>query len=192
MPADRFEPLLRSAARPPGGGAQRAARRGFTLVELMITVAIIGILAGIALPAYRDYLIRAQSVDGYYQFAALKPRIATFYNASDRLPEDFEELGLPAATDTAYGGDRGPYADVFGVESKVWSHVEYQPKGPEGDRHGFVFVLRSRQSPDIGLHMQIKADAGSVRFRCTVNGQSERAPYVPAQCRDGTVEEWDW
>ena len=158
----------------------------------MITVAIVGILAAVSIPAYRNYLLRAQSVDGYYQFAVLKPRIATFYNANGRLPATFEELGLPAATDTAYDGDRGAYADVFGVESPVWSHVEYQPKGPEDGRHGFVFVLRSWQSPDIGLHMQIKTDAGSVRFRCTINGKSERAPYVPAQCRDGRVGEWDW
>ena len=78
---------------------------GFTLIELMITVAIVGILAAIAIPAYQNYLLRAASVDGYLQFAALKTRIGDFYYSEGVLPSDFEDLGLPAPTGKAYGGD---------------------------------------------------------------------------------------
>jgi len=168
---------------------RRRASGGFTLIELMVVVAVIGILAALAIPAYRQYVVRAQSVDGYYQFSALKPRIAEFYYANGRLPADFGELGLPAATGSgAYGGDMAPYATVFGAPSGVWKDVEYQPKLPDG----YVFVLRSWQTPDIGLHFQIKADGDGVRFRCTINGQTERARYVPAECRKGTVDDWSW
>lgn len=158
----------------------------------MIAVAIVGILAVLSIPAYQNYLTRAASVDGYYQFAALKTRIAEFYNSTGHLPDGFSELGLPPPTGTAYEGDTAPYETVFGARSRVWSDVEYQPKGTDADPDRYVFVLRSRQSPDIGLHFQIKTENGGVRFRCTINGKTERAPFVPAHCRDGGVEEWGW
>jgi prepilin-type N-terminal cleavage/methylation domain-containing protein len=182
---------------PPFASGRRSRGKprrqgGFTLVELMITVAIIGILAGILVPLYQDYLVRAASVDGYLQFAALKPRIAEFYHSEGKLPSNFADLGLPAPTGKAYGGETIPYQTAFGTPSKVWSDVEYQPKGTADEPNRYVFVLRSRQSPDIGLHFQIKADNDATRFRCTINGRVERAPFVPAHCRDGTVDQWGW
>jgi prepilin-type N-terminal cleavage/methylation domain-containing protein len=162
---------------------------GFTLLELMITVAIIGILAALGIPAYEAYIRRAASVDGYLQFSAVKAKIIEFYASRGVLPADFQEIGLPPASgESPFGGDAGSYAEVFGVESEVWASVEYQPKPPRG----YVFVLRSIDAPDIGLHFQIKAEHGAVRVRCTVNDVDGRGPYVPAQCRDGTVDEWDW
>lgn len=154
----------------------------------MIVVAIVGVLAAVAIPAYQNYTLRAESVDGYLQFAALKPRIGEFYYAKGRLPADFVELGLPKATGTAYGGDSATFDEAFGYRSEVWKSVEYQPKAT----NRFVFVLRSWQTPDIGLHFQIKTDGGMVRFRCTINGNTTRASFVPAQCRDGVVTEWVW
>lgn len=163
------------------------------MIELMIAVAVIGILAAIAIPAYQDYLIRAASVDGYYQFAALKTRIGEFYYGEGKLPANFSDLGLPPASGTAYGGDSGSYDATFGVISKVWTGVEYQPKGTASEPDRYVFVLRSAQLPgNFGLHFQIKTEAGGVRFRCTINNISERAPFVPPQCRQGSVEEWSW
>ena len=166
---------------------------GFTLIELMITVAIIGILAAITIPAYQNYLIRAASVDGYYQFAALKTRIGEFYNGTGALPSNFEDLGLPTRTGTAYDGDTASYEHTFGVTSKVWTAVEYQPKGDDENPDRYVFVLRAAELPgNFGLHFQIKTEAGGVRFRCTINENQARAPFVPANCRQGNVTEWSW
>ncbi len=162
----------------------------------MIVVAIIGVLAGLAIPAYQIYVRRAESLDGYLQFMALRTRIAAFFSANGALPANFEDLGLPPATGTAWGGDAGSYEEVFGIPSKVWGGVEYQPKTLAGGEEtaGYIFVLRSIDEPDIGLHFQIKADASAVRVRCTVNSGShpERLPYVPASCRSGSADDWDW
>ena len=68
---------------------------GFTLIELMVVVAIIGILAAIALPAYQDYTVRAQMVEGITMTDAFKPNIAEFYQATGRFPKDNAEAGLP-------------------------------------------------------------------------------------------------
>ena len=71
--------------------------RGFTLIELMIVVAIIGILAAIAIPAYHEYIGRAQGVEALTIVEEYKPRIVDFYRARGRFPKDNAEGGLPPA-----------------------------------------------------------------------------------------------
>ncbi len=166
---------------------RRRRLQGFSLVELMIVLAIIGVLVTLATIGYAHMIRRAESMDGYTQFGAVKTRVAEFYASSGVLPANFSELGLPGKSGEAYGGDTGSYEDVFGMESGVWTRVEYQPKLPDG----YIFVLRS-SAPDIGLHFQIKVASGGVRVRCIVNERAERMLYVPAQCRAGNAGDWDW
>ena len=76
-------------------------QKGFTLIELMIVVAIIGILAAIAIPAYQDYTIRAQVSEGMTLAAAAKAAIAETYSNSGDAPTNREEAGMSNnSTDT--------------------------------------------------------------------------------------------
>lgn len=67
---------------------------GFTLIELMIVVAIIGILASIAIPAYQDYIIRTQVTEGLNLAAEVKTAVADFYADRGAVPADNTAAGV--------------------------------------------------------------------------------------------------
>jgi type IV pilus assembly protein PilA len=76
-------------------------QKGFTLIELMIVVAIIGILAAIAIPAYQDYTIRAQVSEGMVLASAAKAAVAETYLNTGVAPSNREVAGMSGdATDT--------------------------------------------------------------------------------------------
>lgn len=69
--------------------------RGFTLIELMVVVTIIGILASISMPAYHEYIVRSQVVDGITLVESLKGPVKEFYKQRGRFPLDNLEAGIP-------------------------------------------------------------------------------------------------
>ena len=75
----------------------KKVQQGFTLIELMIVVAIIGILAAIAIPAYQDYTIRSQVSEGLNLAAAAKAAIAETYLNTGAAPADRQAAGMSAA-----------------------------------------------------------------------------------------------
>ena len=77
-------------------------QQGFTLIELMIVVAIIGILAAIAIPAYQDYTIRAQVTEGLNLSAALKASVSEEFANTGVWPADLPALGINAVVSGKY------------------------------------------------------------------------------------------
>lgn len=80
----------------------KRVQQGFTLIELMIVVAIIGILAAIAIPAYQDYTKRAHVSEGLSLAAGAKTAVSEFYSTNNTWPANNTSAGL-AASNTITG-----------------------------------------------------------------------------------------
>jgi len=83
-------------------------QKGFTLIELMIVVTIIGILASIAVPVYRDYTIRTRVGECASVYSTLKTETSLFYSETGNMPDDLTALSIPGrvpSTPTSYEGD---------------------------------------------------------------------------------------
>ena len=74
-------------------------QRGFTLIELMIVVAIVGILAVVAIPAYQDYATRAKVSEAISMASQVKASVSEAYISNGSLPSTNAEAGLPAKTE---------------------------------------------------------------------------------------------
>jgi type IV pilus assembly protein PilA len=141
-------------------------QQGFTLIELMIVVAIIGILAAIAIPAYQDYTIRAQVSEGLNLAAGAKAAVSEYTMDRGAWPDDNEQAGL-AINDTDINGS---YVTSVGVISEIIT-VTYGGSQPA---HSAI------AGQTITLTGTI--NAGSVEWLCA-SGGTIQAKHLPAACR---------
>ena len=137
-----------------------AIQKGFTLIELMIVVAIIGILVAIALPAYQDYTIRSKVTEGLSLVAAAKTAVAETYASNGAYPADNATAGLAVATDI-----KGKYVTSVTVANGVITIV-YQNTGP---MTGTIALTPTDNN-------------GSTSWTCKVSANTFNK-YVPAECR---------
>jgi type IV pilus assembly protein PilA len=94
-----------------GSDSMRRAEWGFTLIELMIVVAIIGILAAVAIPAYQDYIARAQVSEAVSLMGATKSPLAEYIGDKGTWPSSLSDV---------IGGTDGKYTDIVsGVNTGV-------------------------------------------------------------------------
>ncbi|WP_279610005.1 pilin [Burkholderia contaminans] len=153
-------------------GIKKNAQKGFTLIELMITVAIVGILAAVALPAYQDYTIRAQISEGILLSEQFKPAITDFYANNGKLPQAESDLnvGIPA----------GKYSTMTMVA---------------GTNSSTVYVLTTFgneanqlvQGKQLTLMAQVVPGVDNLQWTCKGNSGISSTPvpnkYLPISCK---------
>src|ERR1700733_15136187 len=83
----------------------KTIQKGFTLIELMIVVAIIGILAAIAIPAYQDYTIRSQLTEGLNLSGAVETGVAEYFANTGSFPTAMSMLGMTSDPSGKYVTD---------------------------------------------------------------------------------------
>ena len=121
-------------------------QKGFTLIELMIVVAIIGILAAIAIPAYQDYTIRSQVSEGLSLAGAAKAAVAESYSQTGQAPINRTQAGMSNVdTDT-----NGKYVSAVGVANGT---ITITYSGPEANAKikGKVLSLTPYQTLDASV-----------------------------------------
>lgn len=147
----------------------KKVQQGFTLIELMIVVAIIGILAAVAIPAYQDYTVRARVTEGLSLASAGKTAVSEYFASRGELPPDNSTAGMAAA------------AEIRG------NNVRSVAIGTDGGAaSGMIVVTFSGAPIDAStLILAPEASGGGVIWNCTAAtaGGTLEGKYRPSSCR---------
>lgn len=165
------------------------AERGFTLIELMVVVAIVAILAAIALSQYQDYVIRAQIAEGMSLADGVKSQVVDFYTKKGHFPAGGCAGGTPA------GNASVGLASPASITGNYVSEVRVAGEGCAPLEPGSILLVFSSDSPqranssidDAALLFEPTTHAGSISWECKrfliAGGVVLKENWVPSSCR---------
>jgi type IV pilus assembly protein PilA len=143
----------------------KKAQQGFTLIELMIVVAIIGIIASVAIPAYTNYIIRSQVSEGINMSTAAKIAAAEYFQTNGVFASTNNSAGLSAPADYT-----GPYVTQVEIVAGGSIEVSYG-----NTVHPNLVGAILSMTPD-------STNPGSLTWACNGNAALPNK-YLPAACR---------
>jgi type IV pilus assembly protein PilA len=171
----------------------KKVQQGFTLIELMIVVAIIGILAALAIPAYQDYITRAQVTEAIELLSGFKTPVSEFMADKGKWPSTVGSVG---STSSIEGTMSGKYATV---QNSVIGTAGNAAGGANGaGQTGGIYVLDAKMNTGRAANTYLSIgtdgngswvcgealDSGTTGVATIVNARTTvLAKYLPAACK---------